>query len=83
MQTYVRYYAYLDTKYDKYVLSFDNDRYTNHSKEPNTKTHFPPEDSFGVMIATRNIAHGEELTCDYYEFDGEAEWKLKNHSYLN
>jgi uncharacterized protein len=46
------------------VLSGDNDRYTNHSDDPNTEVILPngPE---AQVRALRDIAAGEEITCDY------------------
>lgn len=46
------------------VLSGDNDRFTNHSGEPNTEVVLPngPE---ARVVAARDIAPGEEITCDY------------------
>ena len=46
------------------VLEFDNGRFMNHSPSPNTDFTRPD-----VGYATRDIAAGEELTCDYREFD--------------
>jgi len=46
------------------VLESDNGRFMNHSTEPNT--------DFSQMdwgYALRDIKAGEELTCDYVEFD--------------
>jgi SET domain-containing protein len=46
------------------VLSGDNDRFTNHSNDPNTEVVLPngPE---ALVRARRAIAAGEEITCDY------------------
>lgn len=46
-------------------LSMDDSRYMNHSREPNVKTG-PGRES---MYAVRDIKKGEELLCDYREFD--------------
>lgn len=46
------------------VLEFDNGRFMNHSAAPNTDFTRPD-----VGFAIRDIAAGEELTCDYSEFD--------------
>lgn len=46
------------------VLEFDNGRFMNHSAAPNTDFTRPD-----VGYAIRDIAAGEELTCDYSEFD--------------
>lgn len=46
------------------VFPGDNDRFSNHSANPNTKT--LPDSS---IIALRDIKRGEELTCSYDDFD--------------
>lgn len=46
----------------KRFMSFDNDRFTNHSKDPNIS-----EDEAGNMVANREIEKGEEIVCDYEE----------------
>lgn len=46
------------------VLQFDNGRFMNHSDNPNTDFHDPERG-----WALRDIAAGEELTCNYAEFD--------------
>lgn len=46
------------------VLSGDNDRYTNHSDSPNTEVILPNGPEAHVR-ALRDIAAGEEITCDY------------------
>lgn len=45
------------------VYESDNGRFMNHSEEPNTD--FSAE---GRGVATRGIAAGEEITCDYAQF---------------
>jgi len=46
------------------VLEFDNGRFMNHSARPNTDF-TDPETGWAI----RDIAKGEEITCDYGEFD--------------
>jgi hypothetical protein len=43
----------------------DDTRYMNHSRDPNVRTWTGRE----VMFASRAIKKGEELLCDYREFD--------------
>ena len=45
------------------VYEVDNGRFMNHSDEPNTDF-----SEYGGGFATRDIAVGEELTCDYSQF---------------
>ena len=62
-------YLYLDERSEKYIFCLDNARFMNHSEKPNTESVFPASDHFGHDVASRDIAAGEELTCDYREFD--------------
>lgn len=48
------------------LLNLDAARFTNHSDNPNTG--HPPDDP-DVNIALRLIREGEEITCNYFEFD--------------
>ncbi len=60
----VLWYAYYDKKIKKLVLPFDDQRFINHSfKKRNIKS-TPRRD-----VAMRDINQGEELLCDYNEFD--------------
>lgn len=67
-QRQVKYYAYYCLKLNKYVLSSDDDRFTNHSDTPNTK------DCGEYSIAVKDIHPGEEITADYIEI-GITEYK--------
>jgi len=56
-------YAYISDQFPGgYVLSCDHARFLNHSSDPNT------DNSSLVALARREIAAGEEITCDYGEF---------------
>jgi SET domain-containing protein len=46
------------------VLEFDNGRFMNHAASPNTDFR-DPETGWAI----RHIAAGEEITCNYAEFD--------------
>lgn len=58
------YYAYFDLQRKMYVLSSDDDRFTNHSDDPNTRI------LGDHMIAARDIQIDDEITCDYRELYG-------------
>jgi SET domain-containing protein len=60
VQVYSEYFSELGLV----VLSGDNDRFTNHSADPNTVVVLPNGPAAKV-IAARDIAAGEEITCDY------------------
>jgi uncharacterized protein len=61
-QDQVVYWAYFDLKTREFVLSGDDDRFTNHSDDPNTSV---IDD--GCTIANRDIYSGEEITTNYAE----------------
>jgi SET domain-containing protein len=46
--------------------NLDDSRFMNHDERPNTG--YPPGEG-EVNIAVRDIQKGEELTCDYHDFD--------------
>ena len=47
-----------------WVLELDNGRFINHSESPNTNF-----GEFYAGYALRDLAIGEELTCNYFDFD--------------
>lgn len=57
-----------------FVLCSDDARFMNHSDSPNTATG-EGDTEHGATVAARDIAPGEELTCDYREFD--LDWAEK------
>lgn len=61
----VIYYAYYHKTKKAFVLSGDDDRFTNHANEPNTRSHYD------CTYAVRDIQEGEEITGDYREFSDE------------
>ncbi len=71
----LRRYVYLHSRTGKYVACLDNARFMNHCSDPNTAGVYP-DGCEGYDIATRDIAKGEELTCDYALFDSEIDLKL-------
>lgn len=67
-QETIRWHAYLC--HHMYWLNADNMRFFNHSPQPNTRQNSTCD------YATKDIRVGEEITCDYYSFDDEADRKL-------
>lgn len=59
----VFFYGYYDIAQKRYILCSDDDRFTNHSDDPNT-TDFPGGGLAG-SFALRDIHSGEEITWDY------------------
>jgi hypothetical protein len=70
---FIEKYAFYDKQLNKWILSADNDRFTNHSENPNTG---PLKD--GRMQALKDIKQGEEITSNYYEIDFDVNTKLVN-----
>ncbi len=66
MRNYLDRYTYPHHSFkDKIILDGDNGRFMNHSAAPNTDfAKVPMTEGY----ATRNIAQGEELTCNYNDF---------------
>ena len=64
-RAFVERYGYTHTtRPELTVLEMDNGRFMNHSDSPNTDFTDPV-----VGWAIRDIAEGEEITCDYAEFE--------------
>ncbi len=62
-------YSYFSLYSQKYFLCFDDDRFINHSDEPNVvEGEILAVGEEAVTIAARDIYPGEELTCDYRSF---------------
>jgi hypothetical protein len=74
-RTFLYMYTYTELRHGKkaYILSADHSRHMNHSETPNVISLDSIQD-----IAGRDIAAGEELTCNYHTFDLDAEQKLRH-----
>ena len=62
MREAIEYYGTHHKKADCYFFYVDNERFLNHSAEPNLRS------GTTVMFAARDIEAGEELTVDYRQF---------------
>lgn len=69
-------YTYKHPETGRYVYCLDNARFMNHADDPNTRGVHEEGTIEGYDVATRDIAMGEELTCDYFTFDGNVTAKL-------
>lgn len=59
-------YAYYSPQSHNWVLSLDNDSFTNHSQTPNTTSDCQQiVNGECVTVAIRDIMVGEEITADY------------------
>ncbi len=62
---FVERYSFPHLKMENHlVVELDNGRFMNHSENPNTDFTI-----FEKGYALRDIRKGEEITCNYYEFD--------------
>lgn len=70
---FLKVYAYspMSEAEKTYILCADHARHMNHSENPNLDE--TPE---GLNVALRDIKKGEELTCNYKQFDKDASYKL-------
>ena len=68
VQAFFAHYGYLDRNVGRIILCFDDARFVNHSDMPNVATDYAL-DAYGVDVALRDIAAGEELTMDYADFE--------------
>jgi uncharacterized protein len=74
-RAHLRWFGFVRPADGHVVLSGDHACFMNHSSTPLTGA--PPEARPPVTtIALRDIAPGEELTCDYFAFDADARRKL-------
>src|SRR4051794_4683135 len=68
-------YSYREKHSGLYVLCGDDARFFNHSEDPNCIDFYEQRDgsdeAHDVTVALRDIAPGEELTCDYSLFDAD------------
>lgn len=62
-------YGYLDLRLKRYILCCDDARFINHAAEPTLASDYSG-DRYGVDVAVREIAAGEELTIDYGLVEG-------------
>lgn len=63
---FIREWGWLDKNDNLYHLPLDNDRFINHDANPNTKML-----SNGWLAAKTLILMGDEILCDYREFEKE------------
>ena len=72
---HLRWFAFPNLQSGNWVISGDLSIFMNHSRTPNTGA-LPDAPLPVTTLALRDIAAGEELTCDYFAFDAEAATKL-------
>ena len=70
---FIIYYFYLSKKSNKYVLSIDDSRFTNHSTNNNLDDIEMLGEVEPCAVAKRDIEVGEELTVNYRVIDANDE----------
>ena len=77
VQDFFKIYSYGQMKNGEhtYILCAEHARHMNHSVTPNL---LEAGDANAQNLAARDIKAGEELTCNYHEFDTDVQSKL-NH----
>ena len=72
---HVHHFAWVRPDDGHWILSGDHACFMNHSENPNTG--LSSDEGVSVpTVALRDIAAGEELTCNYFSFDADAPRKL-------
>ena len=64
-----------DRNMRRIILCFDDARFVNHSDTPNVATDYA-QDPYGLDVALRDIATGEEVCWDYSTSIGSPGWSL-------
>jgi SET domain-containing protein len=73
-QAHVRWFGFVSRETGCVTLSGDHACFMNHASDPNTGA--PVAARPVTTVALRDIAAGEEITCDYFAFDANAVRKL-------
>lgn len=74
-RAHTRWFCFVSTVDGHVILSGDHACFINHSGANNTgASPHPPAPV--TTVALRDIAAGEEITCDYWSYDADAAWKL-------
>ena len=74
-QEEMQYWGFFDTNNQKWHVDFDVSHFINHSYEATVTQH--PEHSDTYLVATRDVAQGEELTQNYLEFETEEDLRRR------
>jgi hypothetical protein len=72
---HTRWFCFVSKVDGQVILSGDHACFINHSATPNTgaPAHANPS---APTVALRDIAAGEEISCDYWSYDADTAWKL-------
>jgi SET domain-containing protein len=73
---HTRWFSFVHRDTGRVILSGDHACFINHSPNPNTGA-APGAAPPVTTVALRDIAAGEEITCNYFAFDADAPRKLE------
>lgn len=74
-QQHTRWFCFVSQADGHVILSGDHACFINHSLSPNTGARTSAAAPV-VTVALRDIAAGEEITCNYFDYDADTPWKL-------
>jgi SET domain-containing protein len=74
-RAHTRWFCFVSKTDGHVILAGDHACFINHSPTPNTGA--PPDARPPIVtVALRDIAAGEEITCNYWDYDADTPWKL-------
>jgi SET domain-containing protein len=74
-RAHTRWFCFVSRENGHVILSGDHACFINHSVTPNTGA--PLKGPAPVTtLALRDIQAGEEITCNYHDYDADTPWKL-------
>ena len=71
---HTRWFCFVSRETGHVILSGDHACFINHSLTPNSGA--SPNSVPVVTMALRDIVAGDEITCNYFDYDADAPWKL-------
>ena len=72
---HTRWFCFVSKVDGHVILSGDHACFINHSPTNNTGAPLNPQPPV-TTVALRDLAAGEEITCDYWSYDADTSWKL-------
>ena len=72
---HTRWFCFVSKADGHVILSGDHACFINHSPAHNTGA-LPDAQPPVTTVALRDIAAGEEITCNYFDYDADTPWKL-------
>ena len=75
-RAHTRWFCFVSKENGHVILSGDHACFINHSPTPNTGAGDTDGMPVDATVALRDIAAGEEITCNYFEYDADTPWKL-------